>query len=99
MRLLCLDIPQPGATLEKYQPHMMDEVRHSWQHYKDGVIRDIHFRQDRPGVVIIAEADSVAAAKSALAEFPLAKAGLIDWDVIPFGPFVNWEVLFAAGGH
>ena len=28
MKLLCLDIPQPGASLDKYQPHMLDEARH-----------------------------------------------------------------------
>lgn len=30
MKLLCLDIPQPGATMETYQPHMLDEARHAW---------------------------------------------------------------------
>ncbi|AYB51169.1 superoxide dismutase [Ralstonia solanacearum] len=97
MKFLCLDIPQPGASPEKYLPHMRDEARHGWQLYKSGIVRDIYFRQDRPGVAVIAEADSIDAAKMALSEFPLAKAGLIDWDVIPLGPFTNWELLFAAG--
>ncbi len=97
MKFLCLDIPQPDVTMDQYQPHMKDEARHGWQLYKSGVIRDIYFRQDRPGVAIIAEADSVEAAKKALAAFPLAKAGLIGWDVIPLGPFTNWEILFAPG--
>lgn len=95
MKLLCLDIPQPGASLEKYQPHLLDEVRYSWQLYKSGVVRDIYFRQDRPGVAIIAECDSVEAARQALRGFPLAQAGLIDWEIIPLGPFKNWELLFA----
>jgi len=95
MKFLCLDVPQPGATMEKYLPHMKDEARHAWQMYKGGMIRNIYFRQDRPGVAIIAESDSVETAKAALAEFPLAKAGLIGWDVIPLGPFTNWESLFA----
>lgn len=51
----------------------------------------------RPGVVIIVEAESVDAARKALSKFPLAEAGLIGWDVIPLGPFVNWEALFASG--
>lgn len=97
MRVLCLDIPQPDATFEKYQPHLLDEVRHAWQLYKGGVIRDIYFRQDRPGVAIIAECDSVEAARQAMSEFPLAKVGLIGWDIIPIGPMVNWERLFAPG--
>ena len=95
MKLLCLDIPQPGATMEQYQPHMLDEARHAWQLYKSGIVRDMYFRQDRPGVAVIAEAESVDAAQKALAEFPLAKAGLIGWEVIPLGPFLNWEMLFA----
>lgn len=97
MKLLCLDIPLPDASLEQYQPHLLDEARHGWQLYKSGIVRDIYFRQDRPGVAIIAECESVEAARQALREFPLAKAGLIDWEIIPLGPFLNWEMLFAPG--
>lgn len=60
-------------------------------------MREMHFRQDRPGVAIIAECESVEAAREALRQFPLAQAGLIDWEVIPLGPFLNWEMLFAPG--
>ena len=99
MKLLCLDIPQPGATLDQYLPHLKAEVNHTWSLYKSGVVRDIYFRQDRPGVAIIAEAESVDAAKAALMDVPLAKAGLIGWDVIPLGPFLNWELLFAGANN
>ena len=54
------------------------------------------FRQDRPGVAIILECASVDEAKKAFADFPLVKAGLIEIDAIPLGPFLNWEMLFAA---
>ncbi|WCM88380.1 superoxide dismutase [Acidovorax sp. NCPPB 3576] len=97
MKLLCLDIPQPGASLDQYQPHMLNEARHAWQLHSRGIVRDIYLRQDRPGVAIIAECDSVEAARQALRELPLAQAGLIDWEVIPLGPFLNWEMLFAPG--
>lgn len=95
MKMLCLDIPQPNATMEQYAPHMQDEVRHAWSLYKSGFVRDMYFRQDRPGVAIIVEADSVETAKTQLMQFPLAKAGLIGWEVIPLGAFSNWELLFA----
>jgi hypothetical protein len=39
---------------------------------------------------------SVDEAKKAFADFPLVKAGLIEIDAIPLGPFLNWEMLFAA---
>lgn len=97
MKLLCLDIPTPGASPEKYRPYLADEARHAWKLHKSGVVRDFYFRQDRPGVVLIAECDSVEAAQQALREFPLSKAGLLDWKVIPLGPFATWELLFASG--
>lgn len=95
MKILCLDRPLPGATFDKYQPHLEAEVRHTWASYKSGVVRDVYFRQDRPGVALFLECESVDEAKKHLAELPLAKAGLLDFDVIPLGPFVNWELLFA----
>jgi hypothetical protein len=95
MKILCLDRPLPGVTIERYQPHLENEARHSWESYKRGVIRDIYFRQDRPGVAILLECESTDAAKEALAEFPLVKAGLIEFEIVPLGPFANWEILFA----
>jgi hypothetical protein len=95
MKILCLDRPLPGASVERYQPHLEREVRHSWESYKKGVIRDIYFRQDRPGVALLLECESTDAAKAALADFPLVKAGLIEFEIIPLGPFANWEMLFA----
>ncbi len=41
--------------------------------YKSGFIRDIYFRQDRPGVAIFLECDTVEEANNVMAEFPLAK--------------------------
>ncbi|HLP17735.1 MAG TPA: superoxide dismutase [Bacteroidota bacterium] len=98
MKFLCLDRPLPDATFDKYQPHLINEVRHTWEAYKKGTIRDIYFRQDRPGVAIILECGSSEEARKFFSEFPLSKAGLIDFDVIPIGPFVNWELLFSTAG-
>lgn len=30
MRILCLDIPAAGASLEKYAPHLTAEALHAW---------------------------------------------------------------------
>lgn len=37
MRILCLDIPAPGATLEHYAPHLTAEALHAWGLYKSGL--------------------------------------------------------------
>ncbi|HGK4671596.1 superoxide dismutase [Kluyvera genomosp. 2] len=96
MRILCLDVPAAGATLEQYAPHLTAEALHAWGLYKAGFIRDIYFRQDRPGVAIFLECDSVDEAMETMAEFPLAKANLLSFECIPLGSFVNWEDLFSA---
>ncbi|WP_448622223.1 superoxide dismutase [Dickeya fangzhongdai] len=96
MRMLCLDIPATGATLENYAPHLTSEALHAWGLYKSGVIRDIYFRQDRPGVAIFLECDSVDEARTVMADFPLAKAGLLTFECIPLGSFTNWETLFSS---
>ena len=96
MRILCLDKPAPDATLEKYHPHMAAEAFHAWSLFKSGALRDIYYRQDRPGVAIFLECDSVEQAQSLLADFLLAKSGLLSFDCIPLGAFTNWESLFAA---
>ncbi|EPT7107104.1 hypothetical protein [Klebsiella michiganensis] len=96
MRILCLDMPNPGATPEKYAPHLTAEALHAWGLYKSGFIRDIYFRQDRPGVAIFLECDTVEEASNVMAEFPLAKAGLLTFECIPLGSFISWESLFSA---
>ena len=95
MKILCHDRPLPGAIFEKYQPHLQDEVRHVWRAYKNGIVRETYSRQDRSGVAIILECTSVDEAKEAFADFPLMRAGLIEIDAIPLGPFLNWEMFFA----
>ena len=83
MKILCLDRPQPGATFEKYQPHLEKEACHPWGAYKAGIVREIYSRQDRPGVAIVLESENASAAQRVLADPPLVKAGLIDFEVIP----------------
>lgn len=99
MRILCLDIPASGATLENYSPHLTSEVLHTWDLYQSGIIRDIYFRQDRPGVAIFLECNSVDEARILMDELPLAKAGLLTFECIPLGSFTNWAHLFAAEFH
>ena len=96
MRILCLDTPREGVTLEDYAPHLLNETKHAWEGYTSGIIRDIYFRQDRPGVVIIMEAESLEEARKVCDDFPLKKAGVLDFELIPFGPYTLWGNLFAA---
>lgn len=87
MKILAIDRFLEGTTLEKVQPHLKDEMKVSWKHYKEGYIREWYFRQDNPGAVLIMECESLDEARRLTDEFPLVKAGLIAFDLIPLGPF------------
>ncbi len=81
--------------MEKIGPLLEAEAKHAWQLYKDGIFRELYFRQDHPGVVVVMECFDVEEAEAIMADLPLVKADLIEIDFVPVGPFVVFEELFA----
>ena len=94
MKILAIDKTLPGVTLEQILPHLQEEAAHAWKMYKSGVYRELYMRGDRPGAAIILECDSIEEAKKDLAELPLVKYNLIEFEVIPLQPFTPFEKLF-----
>lgn len=95
MKILALDKILPGATHEKIGPLMREEARAAWEQYKNGVYRELYFRTDHPGVVLMMECASLDEARAVINSLPLVQAGLVDFDLIPLGPFAPFEMLFA----
>lgn len=94
MRILAMDRFLPGTTMEKIQPHLKDEMKIAWDHYKQGKMREMYFRQDGQGVVLMLECDSLKEAQEVIDELPLVKEKLVEFDLTPLGPFVPLEILF-----
>lgn len=94
MQILAIDKFLPETTMEKVQPHLKEEMVVTWEHYKQGKIRQLYFRQDHPGVVLMMECDSLDEAKELIDELPLVKERLIEFELIPLGFFQPFEVLF-----
>ena len=57
-----------------------------WDLTQSGCIREIFFRSDRPQAVIILETETLEDAQRALAQLPLVRAGLIEFEVIGLRP-------------
>ena len=83
-------------TYEKIEPYLPQEVAHVWRLWKAGIVRENYARADELGVVIVFEVDSVETAKRYIDDFPLTKAGLIEWLFIPVQVPLPLEVLFDA---
>src|SRR5579871_5028319 len=79
MKIIAYDRFKPGVTLEDLKPYLVEEVSNVWRLWKAGIVRENYARADVGGVVIMFECASIAEAQRYVADFPLSKAGLIEW--------------------
>lgn len=89
------DGPPSDEVTAEMRTHLKAEMRAAWELYASGVVREMYSRADRPGAVFIIECDSVYDARNALDSLPLVKQGLVDYEIIPLGPFAPLKELFA----
>lgn len=97
MRILAFDRFREGVTLDTIQPYLPEEVSNVWRLWKAGIVRENYARADEPGVVIVFEVSDVATAKAYTDDFPLSKAGLLEWEFIPLQVPLPLETLFREG--
>lgn len=96
MKIIAYDRFKPGVTLDTLRPYLRDEVSNVWRLWKAGIVRENYARADMPGVVIMFECPDVATVRRYIADFPLTKAGLIEWDYIALDAPLPLEFLFDA---
>jgi hypothetical protein len=94
MKIIAYDRMKPGVTYEKIEPYLPQEVANVWRLWKAGIVRENYARADELGVVIVFELDSVQAAKRYTDDFPLTKAGFLEWFFISVQVPLPIEVLF-----
>ena len=83
MKIIAFDRFKPGVTMETIQPLLEEEVSNVWRLWKAGIVRENYARADEPGVIIVFELDSVEEARRYVADFPLSKAGYLEWFYLP----------------
>src|SRR5262249_20110827 len=96
MKIIAYDRMRPGVTYEKIEPYLREEVANVWRLWKAGIVRENYARADELGVVIVFEVDSVEVAKRYTDDFPLTKAGFLEWFYIAVQVPLPLEVLFDA---
>ena len=95
MKILAIEKEVPGVRDEEFEPHLKAEAARAWELYQAGVFRELHFRGDWPGAVLVLECADVEEADEALHTLPLVKEGLIAFDIIPLTPYPGFSRLFA----
>ena len=83
MKVIAYDRFKPRVGMKTIEPYIKDEVANVWRLWKAGIVRENYARADQDGVVIVFECCSVEEAQRYVADFPLSKAGLLEWEYIP----------------
>lgn len=86
---------KPDADRAQVVKTLPEEVRATVKLYLDGKIQQWFSRSDGRGVIFIVNAADTAAAKAAIEELPLAKAGLANFEYTGLGPLSPLRVLLA----
>ena len=94
MKIIAYDRFKPGVDMDTVRPYIKEEVANVWRLWKAGIVRENYARADENGVVIVFECSSVDEAKRYVADFPLSKAGLLEWDFIPVSAPLPLEFVF-----
>ena len=94
MRVFTYDRFKPGVTMDTITPYLPAEVANVWRLWKAGIVRENYARADEPGVAIVFEVDSVEQARRYTDDFPLTKAGLLEWTFVPLIAPLPLESLF-----
>lgn len=95
MKLLAMEVEQPGTSPEAFRPHLRDEAKAVWELYVSGVVREAYFRTDRHTALLILECQDEDHARAVLASLPLVRHNLIRFEIIPLAAYSGLERLFA----
>lgn len=95
MQFLVIARVVEGVSREQVFPLVKPEVAQVWEYYATDLVRTIHYIADMSGAVLLFEAPSLEIVNEALAQFPMAKAGVLKVEVLPLKPYVGIAELFS----
>jgi hypothetical protein len=96
MKILALEKEVPGVSDDAFEAHLRDEAARTWELQQAGIVRELYFRADWPGAVLVLECEDASAAEQVLATLPLVRKGLIKFELIPLRPYPGFARLFEA---
>jgi hypothetical protein len=83
--------PKPPTYID---PLLKEEIETGWKLVKGDHIRELYWRKDEMGSVVVLEANNLDEAKRIVNGLPFAKKGYISFTVIPVGYFEPYEAVY-----
>ncbi|MBN3725711.1 hypothetical protein [Burkholderia sp. Ac-20379] len=93
MKVLAIANIVKPITPEQRAEVMPREVPATLKLYLDSKIDQFWYRQDKPGVVFLMDAESLDAARAATDSLPLVQDGYAQYEFIPLGPLAPLGML------
>jgi hypothetical protein len=91
--VLVIETPKQGVTPQQVMAVIPDEIQATVKLYLNGKIREWYSRGDGKGVIVLLDVKTVDEARDIVETLPLAKAQLMDHQLIPVGPLMPLRAL------
>lgn len=87
MKVVAIATRKQDAKPEEFAPHLEAEANAALCMYRDETVREIYSRLDGKGAIIVLECNDEAHARKHLETLPLAKAGLLTFEIYGTKPY------------
>ena len=87
MKIIVIATRKADAAPEDFAPHLDAEANHALGLYRDEVVREIYSRADGKGAIVVLECDDEAHAARIMNDLPLAKVGLLSFEIYGTAPY------------
>lgn len=94
MQFLIVARVAKGIAMKQVLPYIKAEAEAVWQQYLAEIVRTIYYIADMSGAVLFCEATDLEAMQAIVAQFPMAKAGILSFEILPLKPYAGLEALF-----
>jgi hypothetical protein len=94
MKFMLLEKEIGAPSADAFHAHLEAEARHVWNLVQQGIVRETYFNSDQHTAVLMLECESRVQVEKLIADFPLVKAGLIDFEIILLQPYDGFARLF-----
>ena len=81
MKIFVVATRNEDRPAEDFAPLMDPEADYALKLYKEGFVREIYSRTDGKGALVVVEATNEETALETLSKLPLAKAGLLSFEI------------------
>jgi hypothetical protein len=87
MKIIAIAHRNEKYTAEDFAPHLGAEASHVLKLFAAERLREIYSRADGKGAILVLEADNEQNAREIVGDLPLAKLGMISFDIYVTKPY------------